>query len=149
MFVLRHGGNPNELCVFTYQSHPTIWEYMLECFNKSLMDPHLLADEEYLQLTVRLMITCLESGANTEVNFEALNPSDPAEFVSVDVVIERLEELEAQGYEELRQLFEENRAKKILDTAPSVYREPSPVKLKRPRTSECQKRSATSLRLAY
>ena len=136
-FFLRYGTNPNDLGGLKDDPY-TIWQFVLKGLNKSLMNTEFLADTEYLQVSARLIITCLEQGADTEAKVIPflLDEAgvDPLP-VTADTVIERLEELEVKGSSELRQLFERNRANKFVNTSPSIYREPSPVKLKRPRAT--------------
>ena len=137
ILCLRCGTNPNDLCELKHDRY-TIWQFVLKGLNKSLIDTEFLANTEYLQGAACLIITCLKQGADTEAKVIPflLDEAgvDPLP-VTVDTVIERLEELEVKGSNELRQLFEKNRANKFVNTSPSIYREPSPVKLKRPRAT--------------
>ena len=118
-FVLQCGGNPNDR--WSDKVSYTIWEIILKYSHKLLKDYQYL---DHLESMTRFLVTFLEFGADT-------NPR----YAKVDIIIKALEKLKVQGCNELRELYEENKKNKIINTAPSMYRGPCSKEPKRARAN--------------
>ena len=128
-FILQHGANANEPWSVD-EPHWSIWGVLLVTLYNDLRDvTHQLSDEK-LQLRADYMRAFLKFGADTEAEFNVPYPIDTGAndhyLISAERVIARFEDLEVEGIDEVRYLFEKHHASRWKNTEPTYYREPWP-----------------------